>query len=264
VVLSGPEGSSCEVYLFGATVTSWKSQGKERLYVSSLAKLDGTKAVRGGIPLVFPQFGPGALPQHGFARNTTWELVDSNDHGASAVARFRLTDSEQTRLSKWPYKFSIIYTVDLTATTLSTILQFANTDEKPFEFTSLLHTYFGVPHISDAVVEGLKGVEYADKVLGTESVEERDLVSIDRNEDRVYRDVPGDVCVRYGGDAVRLKRFNFKDIVLWNPWAELAKGMGDFADAEYVNMVCVEAGTVASAIKLAPGETASYGQLLTV
>ncbi|KAJ1936148.1 hypothetical protein FBU59_005149, partial [Linderina macrospora] len=203
VVLTGPSNSSAEIYLFGATVTSWKSQGKERLYLSSLAKLDGTKAVRGGIPLVFPQFGPGALPQHGFARNTIWEFLSSSDHGASAVARFRLTDSEETRASKWPHKFSIIYTVDLTATTLSTILQFENTGQSEYEFTSLLHTYFRVPDIKDTVVEGLKNVAYADKVLGTESVEQRDQVIVDRNEDRVYRDVPGDVCVKYGGETVR-------------------------------------------------------------
>ena len=50
-----PTGESIEVLLFGATIISWKSaQGKENLFLSSKAVLDGSKAVRGGVPLVFP------------------------------------------------------------------------------------------------------------------------------------------------------------------------------------------------------------------
>jgi len=55
VSASLPTGESVEVLLYGATVISWKSaQGKENLFLSSKAKFDGSKAVRGGIPLVFP------------------------------------------------------------------------------------------------------------------------------------------------------------------------------------------------------------------
>jgi len=55
VTASLPTGESIEVLLYGATVTSWKSaNGKENLFLSSKAHLDGSKAVRGGIPLVFP------------------------------------------------------------------------------------------------------------------------------------------------------------------------------------------------------------------
>lgn len=50
-----PTGESVEVLLHGATVISWKDRaGNEKLWLSEAAKLDGTKAVRGGIPLVFP------------------------------------------------------------------------------------------------------------------------------------------------------------------------------------------------------------------
>lgn len=57
-----PSGESIEVLLHGATVISWKDRaGNERLWVSEAAKLDGTKAVRGGIPLVFPVSQPSPL-----------------------------------------------------------------------------------------------------------------------------------------------------------------------------------------------------------
>jgi glucose-6-phosphate 1-epimerase len=66
--------SILKVYYFGANITSWKYRGVERLFLSSKAIVTGPKAIRGGIPIVFPQFGPEALPgykalpQHGFAR----------------------------------------------------------------------------------------------------------------------------------------------------------------------------------------------------
>lgn len=85
--------------MFGATVISWKAREKggpgepiERIFVSSKAILDGSKAIRGGIPVVFPCFGPpehpdhSKLPQHGFARNEFWtfdSVVMDNDAGVS-------------------------------------------------------------------------------------------------------------------------------------------------------------------------------------
>ena len=58
VVLQSPDQrSSCKVLLWGATVVSWVEGGVERLFVSSVAKYDEKKAIRGGIPVVFPQFG---------------------------------------------------------------------------------------------------------------------------------------------------------------------------------------------------------------
>ena len=55
VTASLPTGERVEILLYGATVISWKSaSGKENLFLSSKSHLDGSKAVRGGIPLVFP------------------------------------------------------------------------------------------------------------------------------------------------------------------------------------------------------------------
>lgn len=54
VEASLPSGESVTVYLYGATVTSWKVNGQEQLFLSEKAHLDGSKPIRGGIPLVFP------------------------------------------------------------------------------------------------------------------------------------------------------------------------------------------------------------------
>ena len=49
-----PTGESVTIHLYGATVTSWKAHGQEQLFLSEKAHLDGSKPIRGGIPLVFP------------------------------------------------------------------------------------------------------------------------------------------------------------------------------------------------------------------
>ena len=68
----------CEITRFGAHVASWrvKRTSDELLFRSKLAKLDGTKAIRGGVPVGFPQFsdmGPCAQ-SHGFARTSVWAV----------------------------------------------------------------------------------------------------------------------------------------------------------------------------------------------
>lgn len=97
-------GAQLEVYLWGATITSYRlSTGQGVLFTSSEAVFDGKKAIRGGIPVVFPQFGTnGPLPQHGFARNSQWELVHSGD-GAVELA---LSDTDATR-AVWPHAFAL-------------------------------------------------------------------------------------------------------------------------------------------------------------
>jgi glucose-6-phosphate 1-epimerase len=63
------DSASAVVHLFGATLLDWTpANSTGLLFTSSKALTNGSKAIRGGIPLVFPQFGPGPLPQHGFAR----------------------------------------------------------------------------------------------------------------------------------------------------------------------------------------------------
>jgi glucose-6-phosphate 1-epimerase len=54
VYASLPTGDSVEVLLYGATVVSWKNNGRENIFVSDAAVMDGSKPVRGGVPIVFP------------------------------------------------------------------------------------------------------------------------------------------------------------------------------------------------------------------
>lgn len=154
-----PSGDSVEVYLYGAHVTSWKtSDGTERLFLSTAAVLDGSKPIRGGIPIVFPVFGPppkdhatSQLPQHGFARNSTWEFLGkstsesmSNKSDESVKLDFGLSSAmlpEKTK-SLWPYEFGLVYSVTLSKGKLEAQLHVQNKDNKAFDFHVLYHSYF--------------------------------------------------------------------------------------------------------------------------
>jgi D-hexose-6-phosphate mutarotase len=78
--------SEAKIYLHGAHVSSWKVNGNEKIFMSEQAVYNGNKALRGGIPVCWPQFsdmGP-CKSQHGFARNFTWKLLPSSTSSSSS------------------------------------------------------------------------------------------------------------------------------------------------------------------------------------
>src|SRR5258705_9146371 len=107
VLLSHPSGGSAVVYLNGAQVTSWiPAGGRDVLFMGKTATFAPGDPIRGGIPVVWPQFANlGALPQHGFARKSEWQIAenaDSSDDQSSV--KLVLTDDHRTR-QLWPYHF---------------------------------------------------------------------------------------------------------------------------------------------------------------
>ncbi|CAO3673567.1 unnamed protein product [Rhizopus stolonifer] len=255
----------------GSTVISWEVDGKERLFVSEKAKRDGSKAIRGGIPICFPIFGTKEtidLPQHGFARNTYWEYLGVVSNDSEVTVRLGLKEiqiSPEARKA-WPHSFNLIYTVTLTDKTLKTFLSLKNEGKEAFEFNTLLHTYFRVPEVTNSQVQGLFSRKYIDKVQGgDDNVEKNEKVTISQEVDRVYKDVQDNLLLEVGDNTtIAIEKSNLKDTVVWNPWIEKAKGMGDFGDEEYKNMICVEAGSVAEWIKLPSGQSWTAGQTLTI
>ncbi|KAK8136854.1 galactose mutarotase-like domain-containing protein [Apiospora sp. TS-2023a] len=279
-----PSGESIEVLLHGATVTSWKDRaGNERLWLSEAAKLDGSKAVRGGIPLVFPVFGTAPdheptskLPQHGFARNSRWDFLgkstteSSGQTDASVKLDFGLStatiDDEAKKL--WPFSFSLIYSVTLTPDALRTGIVITNDGDQSFEFQTLLHTYFRIGDITKVSVSGLEESAYIDKVDGAKEKQQAGDVTIAGEVDRVYHpaDPSKPVVVSESGETkLSIVRDNLGDVVVWNPWVEKAQGMGDFEPKDgYKNMICVEAGAVKAWTKLEAGDAYEGGQIISV
>ncbi|KAI9362980.1 galactose mutarotase-like domain-containing protein [Zopfochytrium polystomum] len=276
-ISSRSQRQSAQVYLYGATLVSWKADGAERIFVSSDAVLNGSKAIRGGIPIAFPQFGTvegSPLPQHGFARVSTWDWVGLQvDTETETTAAFRLTPDKVPKdlAALWPHPFDVVYTVTLLDTpsgkpALKTALKVANTGASAFSFTTLLHTYFAVKSIHDVHVEGLHGVGYFDKVLGQNvATDANATVTFSSEVDRVYAAPPAKrAVIREGGDALTLTMDGFKDLVVWNIWKEKAKTMADMNDEGYLRYVCVEAGAVAQPVVLEPGKAWEGHQLFSL
>ena len=117
---------------------------------SDKAIFENGKAIRGGVPVVWPQFGPGQLPQHGFARVKAWQLGDKSI-GDDVTVQLHLSEDEST-LKIWPHKFHLTVTVRLSGQTLHQELAVKNTDDHPFDFTALFHTYFTVDDIKKTKV----------------------------------------------------------------------------------------------------------------
>jgi glucose-6-phosphate 1-epimerase len=190
VTLSSPAGDfSCCIYAHGATVTSWKHNGSEKIFCSSKAIFNGVKAIRGGIPVAFPQFGQPnkAMAQHGFARNSPWDVKCLYNSETSATVVFSMQENADT-LSQWPYKFELNYFVTLSAENLVCELKICNTGSEAFSCHGLLHTYFAVDDIRIVSVRGLEGSSFLDKVTGglASEVETRDGVTIGQEVDRIY------------------------------------------------------------------------------
>lgn len=261
-----PTGESVEVLLYGATVISWKTNKKENLFLSDSAVLDGKKAVRGGIPVVFPVFGPppkdhatSSLPQHGFARISHWEYLGKSSSESGPLSKggddavrldFGLTPNNLSEEMKkaWPYDFSLQYSVTLGKAGLRTMLSVRNEGKKAFEFQMLTHTYFRIPDINKIAITGLAGTRYNDKVL---DMSEHDApgneLKIEGQTDRVYKSLKQDTTsiLVDGNPGFDVVRDNLQDTVIWNPWKEGTQAIGDFTPKDgYKNMVCVEVGAV--------------------
>ncbi|CAF9906283.1 MAG: hypothetical protein HETSPECPRED_006131 [Heterodermia speciosa] len=275
-----PTGERVEVLLYGATVISWKSaNGKENLFLSSKAHLDGSKPVRGGIPLVFPVFGPpnknhatGQLPQHGFARNSRWEYLGKtssesstlpNSSGDSSVKLdFGLSKSMIDK-TNWPYEFALTYSVTLSPKDLETTLVVRNTGTSNYDFQTLFHTYLQIDDISQITVSGLEKASFKDKVQGGDAEAAGEPISIGSEVDRVYN-APSEqaITITENGEArFEITRDMLSDVVVWNPWIEKAKGMADFGPEDgYKSMICVEAGSVSTWNNLEAGDAWEGGQ----
>lgn len=261
-----------EVGLYGATVTSFvPAGGRELLFVSKKAVHDGSRPVRGGIPVCFPWFGVGFMdermePLHGFARKLPWELVEVVDDDAVVTSRFRLTgrlaqDAPGRHLV--PQAFTAELEVRM-GQTLRLELAVTNTDSEPLTYEVAFHTYFSVLDVTACRLHGLEGVEYVQD--GVAGVGSRYPLRVDGHIDRVY-DSATQLTLDDPdfGRRITITGENSSHAIVWNPGPQGAAEMTDMADHEWVQMLCVETARARdAAVMVAPGATARVAVELAV
>lgn len=264
VVLSHPRGGRAEVYLHGAHVASWADgSGGEMLFLGRRSKFDPTSAIRGGVPVIFPQFADrGPLPKHGFARTAEWRLAESSASADEARTILRLTASSATR-EIWNHAFAAELTAAL-GDALTVTLLIENTGGESMEFTCALHTYLRVEDIRRTTVIGLDGLRYEDKVEKRENTQPPGALEIAGETDRIYFAAPDELRVRdeAAGRTIVARKTGFADVVVWNPWSHLAASLPDLEDDDYLRFLCIEAANIGSPVRLAPGERWSGSQTI--
>ncbi|KIY52740.1 glucose-6-phosphate 1-epimerase [Fistulina hepatica ATCC 64428] len=278
LVVKHPKGSSTEILLYGATVLSWKSGSPkdhtpvERLFVSSTASLDGSKPVRGGIPVVFPCFGSPSHPdhmklgQHGFARNSVWKYDGYTETPDFVTVRLTL-ESTPAIHTLWPKSFHLTYVVELGEHTLSTDLHVKNTSAAPFDFQALFHNYIRAP-AKEVTVSPLQNITYYDK---NEPKEERRLKLQSKNavdvlnpSDAVYENAGQHYTVAWRGNVLDITTHNLKDVTVWNAGEKAGAKIVDMEPGGWDRYICVEPGYVRGFYRLGVGETWVGHQTISV
>lgn len=263
IVITHESGSSAHVYLDGAQVMSWKTADDvERLFLSGAARFERGKPIRGGIPVVFPQFADsGPLVKHGWLRTTRWEVDDSADRSESFV-NLTTRDTDETR-SAWNFSYEAMLRVELEESELTVTLTIRNTGAADIHFTSALHTYLSVSDITQARVLGLYGSPYIDKNAGRASMVDNDqALRISGETDRIYTGAPWRLEMSDNLLRLDISESGFSDVVVWNPWSAASHPISDMMPDDYLHFICIEAAVADEPCTLEPGRSWSGSQKL--
>lgn len=250
------EKASATLYTHGAHVTQFQPAGGEPiLWMSGTSRFESGKAIRGGVPLVFPWFGPRQddpnAPSHGLVRTAEWsvESVERLDNAAVRIALGIAVD-----------KFSVVFRVTV-AESLGLEMIVTNDSDEPATFAQAFHTYLSVGDVRQIGVRGLEGVTYIDKVdQQARKVQSDSPITFSAETDSVYMDTESTVRVddTVLRRTIEVSKQGSHSTVVWNPWIDKSKRMSDFGDDEWPGMVCVESGNIAdNSVKLPPGQSAT-------
>ena len=268
-----PQGDRALISLFGAQVLSWQPAGfSEQFYLSPRREMNSSTAIRGGVPICFPQFNQRVLdglrlPKHGFARTEVWTPQQPMSTETFAEAGFVLSSISQTS-AEWPHDFSATVTVRLEPGRLRTHFAVRNTGPSTWRFALALHTYLAVNDVNDTQLHGLGGCRYWDTVEDLHKPHSRreqapGPLFFAGETDRIYTGAEAPLELRSTGGSLRITQSaSMPDTVVWNPGAVLCATISDMPPDGWKNMVCVEAARIHDPQRLTAGESWSGWQQL--
>ncbi len=251
--------ANASIALQGAHVFRYQRNDSEPLlWLSPESYLEPGKAIRGGVPICWPWFGQHPsnrrLPQHGFARTSRWKIAGMNETAdEKSEITMRLKDSRES-LETWPFRFELLLRIGISQT-LEISMVTINLDNRPFQVSAALHTYFNVSDINTTTIKGLEGLRYLDKTTGDTGIQAGTL-HIDRETDKIFTDAGYPLEIDDGTQRVKIAAAGSSSAVVWNPWREKCAVMDDMPDDGWKTMVCVEvANVLQDAREIRPGES---------
>lgn len=263
------EHGNAEIFLHGAHLTHWQPRGHQPvLWTSDQSTFAPAKAIRGGVPICFPWFGPNTsdpdAPMHGLARTMDWKLLSAVESDEGTIVT--LTSTHPHESEGWPRGCEARFAITIGAK-LEMLFVVANTDGEVFDYEIALHTYFLVGDARQIEISGTQGQKYFDKVAGSEHQQDSAPIQISGETDRVYFDSTSS-CVLHDpvlNRDITVSKDGSQTTVIWNPWSDKAARMPDFGDEEWTQMVCIEtANSGRNAMTLAPGESHTASAIIDV
>ncbi len=260
--------STAEVFLHGAHVAHFQKNGEPPLlFMSPQSHFAEGQAIRGGVPICYPWFGPreGDV-SHGYSRFHGWELVKTSAAANGTVTLQFALPKLAGRQAWQALRTEFIVTIGETLT-----MELVATNEtcgETFTIENCLHSYFYVGNINRVSITGLEGAVFDDFALGAGGAPKPACESplhITQETNRVYPDNTAMVEIRDEElkRTVRVEKFNSLSTVVWNPWTT-QKMPEDWGSSDHLNMVCVESGNVKqNRISLAPGKTPALKVVLS-
>ncbi|MGL6018995.1 MAG: D-hexose-6-phosphate mutarotase [Gibbsiella quercinecans] len=239
IVISHPKVRAA-VALQGAHLLAWQPSGEAPvIWLSKNTPFKQGNAIRGGVPICWPWFGPAGKPSHGFARNQPWSLTAHDENDDGVILTFTLKDNEQTR-KLWPHAFTL-----LARFKLGEECEIELEAHGDFQTTAALHSYFQIGDIDTVTVAGL-GEHYIDKVLNGAEAQHAGELAFNGQTDRIYTQPASYSLIKDPTlqRTLEVHHHHMSDVIAWNPGVELSCSMADMANDGYKTMVCVETGRI--------------------
>lgn len=253
----------------GAQVLAFQATGQPPLlWLSPRAAWQPGKAIRGGIPLCFPWFGPhpddAGKPAHGFARIRDWTLATARQAPDALELEFNLGSDAATR-ALWPHDFAATLRMRF-STRLALQLVVTNTGESAFRPAFAFHSYFPLADSRHAHVQGLDGSVRIDQLAaGRPRRRQAGVVRFEGETDLVFLHARGDyrLADELDGRSVHLAAPGCRSVIAWNPGAEKTARLADMPPDAWSGMACVECGNVEDdSPELPPGATQVFELVL--
>ncbi|MGB1263170.1 MAG: D-hexose-6-phosphate mutarotase [Cognaticolwellia sp.] len=257
------------VSLYGGQVLSWQPKNQQPVFwLSKDSQYSVGKAIRGGVPICWPWFGGEVklangniekASNHGFARQSQWQLVDLKLLSSGVEITLSLAGDKFAR--QWPTAFELRQKLHFGASFQQT-LTIKNLSPGAVEYSAALHSYFCVSAVENSKIPALNKLSFDDKLNG-QGLQKSGLNNCSGPMDRIYHSSDSMVIVDEKWQRkIAVTSQNCQQWVLWNP-GEVAQTMADIHVQGESEFICLEAAN-SQWQKIAGHSSVSIGQTVKV